>query len=227
MGKLDKDLVALVPDIHLPDEDAKAVEWCLDRIRVRRPGTIVLLGDVVDFFALSRFPKNLSGKRKLPEELTAGKKFFERLFAICGGARVLYKSGNHEDRLTTYLNKQAPELAELPQLAVPAQLGVEGRVEYISTHHVILQDVLIFHGRKFDGNVALSNLRKFRMSCAQGHSHRMSIVYMTDARGNLLSSAECGTLQQRTPGYAGVTDWTLGMAWIREGVVYLDPKEVQ
>jgi len=227
MPSMDKKLVAVVPDVHVPDHDPEAVRWCLQQIKHRRPGTVVLLGDVLDLTSVSRFPKSLATKATLVSELEAGREFFSQLLSAAKDARIIYKSGNHEDRLSTYLFKAAPELADLPALTIPAVLKLPPRVEYVSTHHVIVDDVMVTHGRKFDGNVALANLRRYRMSVVQGHSHRMTIAYLCDARGNLLSSAECGTLQIKTPGYAGVTDWTHGLAWIRNGVVLLQPKEDQ
>lgn len=227
MAKTNRDLVALVPDVHIPDHDPAAVDWCLRQIKDRRPGTVILLGDVIDLVSLSRFPKPPEVASCLLEELEHGKEFFDKLLKACGGARVVYKSGNHEDRMQHYLWKHAPELSALESLSVPGALGINKKVEYVSNHHIIEQDVMIIHGRKFDGNVALANLRRYRMSVAQGHSHRMTIAYLCDAKGALMGSAECGTLQNKTPGYAGVTDWTLGMAWIHKGLLTVQPKEDQ
>lgn len=218
-------LVAIIPDVHVPEQDNAAVRWVLKRIRERDPATVIFLGDLFDFKSISRFKKHPRFHQMFREEVKAGVLFVERIARALKRRQVKVKGGNHEVRLEHYLWRNAPELADIPALTVPALMQFPKRWEYHppEEHHFYEQGVMIIHGRKFAGNVALANLRKYRCSVVQGHSHRMSCQYLCMADGEMLSSAECGTLQVKNPGYAGVTDWVHGMAWIENGVVTVEP----
>lgn len=220
-------LTAVVPDLHIPDHDEGAVEWALNLISDLRPDEVVFLGDMFDFMSISRFLKHPKQSRLFSDEVKTGKAFVKMLASrLPKKAKVQIIGGNHEDRLAKYLFRHAPELADEPSLTVPALMEFPKKWVYYdpSVPNFQTQGVIVMHGRRFAGNVALANMRRYVCSVVQGHSHRVSTQYLRVADGRLLSSAECGCLCQLSPRYAGVTDWTHALGWIDDGLVTVQVK---
>jgi len=94
--KLDKKLTAIIPDVHIPYQDKQAVELCLQRIREERAGKIVILGDLMDFEAVSRFNRKLDKRAAFEWELRLGRKWIKNLSRRFKGAEIHFLSGNHE-----------------------------------------------------------------------------------------------------------------------------------
>lgn len=116
--------VLVLADLHIPYEDRLALEVALDRGERERIDVIVLLGDVLDFYKLSVYNKNPKNPRVI-EEIKRGKKFLEELRDRFPEARIIWKEGNHENRLNTYLMKQAKEIYELVEGLLIERLELE------------------------------------------------------------------------------------------------------
>lgn len=124
----DRELV--LTDIHIPYEDSAAVEAALSWGERQRPNIITLLGDIIDFYKISRFIKSPKNK-SVSEEIKATKKFLTDLRARFPEARIIYKKGNHEDRMDTYIMSQAAEIYDLLEGLLELKLGLsELKIEY-------------------------------------------------------------------------------------------------
>lgn len=60
--RLDSGKIMVVSDIHFPYEDKSAVAAFIEEVRLRKPDVIVLNGDLLDFYKLSKFSKDPAGK---------------------------------------------------------------------------------------------------------------------------------------------------------------------
>lgn len=166
---------AVLCDIHLGVHDKQAIVAALNYIRREKVDTIILNGDTIDGARISRHPKT-ANQPKFLEELELAKSFLKGLRADFGNARILFKLGNHEDRLHDYLMKQADELAGLvdfKRLLELENLGIE-LVE--TTAFMKHPGTYIVHGHemKISGGVnpARSLLLKAFDNTLMGHVHK-------------------------------------------------------
>jgi predicted phosphodiesterase len=101
--------VLILSDIHIPYHSIDAITLALDYAKKEKPDAILLNGDTIDFFQLSRFCKE-PGKRSFGMELESFKQFFQVLHKIFPNAKKYFKLGNHEERYNHFLWAKAGEL---------------------------------------------------------------------------------------------------------------------
>ena len=92
----------------------QALETALEFLHKDKPDMILINGDLLDFHSLSRFVKD-PRSRSLSGELQMGRDFFAMLQKQFPKTKVVYKIGNHEERLETYLYVKAPELLDMQE----------------------------------------------------------------------------------------------------------------
>lgn len=109
--KINNGLVVIGSDIHIPFQDDRAVACFVKYCKEKQPEAIVLNGDVLDMFMLSKFTKG-EGRNPL-EEITMCRGLLEMIRKACPASEIYYVIGNHEDRLEKYVLSKAPELASL------------------------------------------------------------------------------------------------------------------
>ena len=121
----------VINDIHIPFEDSLAVTSILDFIDYYKPNVIVLNGDIIDFYQVSSFIKNPLNK-SVSAEIKLVNKFLERLRNLCPDSRIIYKEGNHENRLQKYLLQNANAIFDLVTDLFQVKVGInELDIEYI------------------------------------------------------------------------------------------------
>jgi len=208
-------LTLCLPDIHFPDHDPRALKKALSLVKIRKPDRVVLLGDVVDFSAISRFPKSprhTDFGRELQRVRPLLRQLYEALERV---PRVDWLAGNHEERLQKYLWRRAPELAEVGELTVPRLLEMPAGWRYHPPRaYLSVHGVLVFHGFKWASNTCTHNLGRYGCSSIQGHSHRLAVYYRGLPGGRVIAAAEAGCLCRLDVPYAMLTDWAHGVAWI-------------
>lgn len=128
--------ILLLSDIHFPFHDVRALEIALQHGKDRGVNCIVLNGDILDFYNISRFIKD-PRTVDIATELEMLRQFLELLkdeFAC----PVYFKQGNHEERWEIYLKTKAPELLNVHEfrLDVLCRFGEMG-VVYIDNLRII------------------------------------------------------------------------------------------
>ena len=99
--KIKDGIVIIGSDIHIPFQDDKAVNAFIEYCTDIQPAAIVLNGDVLDFYKLSRFVK---GEGRNPyEEISSCQALLKDLKIRCPESEIFYVIGNHETRLQTYV----------------------------------------------------------------------------------------------------------------------------
>ena len=98
--------IGIISDVHIPYHDPAAICAALDYFQKKEVDTILMNGDILDFWKISRFLKK-GNKPDLVEEIEAGREFLEWLRWQFPEARIYYKLGNHEARWELYLWEKA------------------------------------------------------------------------------------------------------------------------
>lgn len=219
--------IAKLTDWHIPYHDRRALAVAFNFVEATEPG-IILIDEVVDFYALSKFCKDPRRKLQLQDELDTAQEILWRLRKRFPNTRIIMVESNHDRRLVKYLSSQAPELAYLRCLDFVHLIGLEGmKIEYMK--HFIYKKVLFKHGdivKKDSGATAKSEFLKEGMSGSSGHTHRSGVFYKT-VRGGKYSWVECGCLCNLKPEYIeGTADWQqgVGLFTFDDGSDLYDPK---
>lgn len=121
--------IAVLPDIHFPFHDWRALRCVLEYLRAHRWDAVVQLGDLLDLDFLSRFVEGQPGVvegRRLADDFEEGRQFLEELVSAARrknkDAKVFVLEGNHEARIVKTYDK-SPHLKGL--LDVPRALAFD------------------------------------------------------------------------------------------------------
>lgn len=215
--------ILIVPDCHIPYHDKRAFNLMLKVAMDLKPKHIYIIGDFVDFYTVSSHSKDPNRALNLVEELTAGEECLDQLDRLGAVSKVAI-GGNHEDRLTRYLQDKAPELFNI--VTIPALLHLKERGwKYIPyKRDTKLGKLYLTHDVGVAGrNSVFSCLDTYQHSVVTGHSHRMAYIVEGNATGEVKLSAQFGWLgDANSIDYLQhqkvLKDWALGF-----GIGYLDP----
>ncbi len=209
-------------DIHLPHADPVAVNMAVAFIKTQRPGTIHLLGDVGDYFSISRYDKDPMRRLNLQEELDAIRDWLAELREAAPRAKIIYSEGNHEFRLRRYLRSEAKALAGLRALSLEKLLDFDKlHIRFQSQDRPYRIGSLLFtHGQlvaKWSGQTARQHYEKFGCCVIHGHTHRLGAFY----HRNIESTFGCwenGCLCSLNPDYTTAPDWQHGFSvvWMNQ-----------
>jgi len=101
--------IGIISDVHIPYHDLDALNVALNEFKRVKVDTIVLNGDIIDCYNLSRWEKD-PNKRDHAYEIELLTIFFDDLKKMFPKAEIVYKLGNHEERYEKFLYAKTPEL---------------------------------------------------------------------------------------------------------------------
>lgn len=211
----------IISDLHIPYHDSKAVETALADFKKHKISTLILLGDIVDFYSISRWEKD-PDQRDLVFEVQSLISFLQHLRKEFPKTRILYKLGNHEMRWSKYLTAHAPELLgfeflKFENLINSKELGIE-IVDNKGLIHI--GKLLAIHGHEYvfsisnPVNPARGILLRSKTTTIVGHFHRTS---QHSERGlkNTITCWSLGCLCNLNPDYAPFNQWNQGYALVK------------
>jgi predicted phosphodiesterase len=216
-------------DIHIPQHDPVAVNIALEWLADHPVDTVILNGDIIDCYEISRFAQPGSPGPGLAEEVRQGRDFLARVRAAAGKkARIIYIEGNHDFRFKAYIANVAPSVAGLEHnVTIEDQLHfAEHGVEYIpskgerwfSTYIEAAPNVLVGHFDKISinaGYAAKGLLDKYGASIITGHGHCMGVSHRRHHQGNIFGY-EGGCLCDLNPPYCEPSHWAQGFIVIHD-----------
>lgn len=203
--------VVICSDVHIPFHDKKAVDAFLKYCKETQPEVVVLNGDILDMFMLSRFTKG-EGRNPLAE-IVLCRQFLKDIKKAVPEAKVYYVIGNHECRLEKYVLTKAPEVASIVE-DVFTIIGTQRYGVFGCGSLTINKEFLIKHGTLLGNKSGLSAIKELEncyMSGASGHSHKLSL-YIVRKAGRKLMWMETGGLMSMTPDYMIHPNWQQGFA---------------
>lgn len=217
----DADNILVLSDIHFPYHDEEALGAAVQYGIQEGVNTIILNGDILDFYQLSRFDKDPS-KPKMQTELEQGRWFMKALRTAFPKARIYYKLGNHEDRLEKWLRLKAPEWIGMDEFELKMLLRFgENQIQLIESSATIKAGNLnIIHGHEYMGGGTVNPARnlylKAKASTICGHFHRKSEFTTRDINNQIQGAWTTGCLCELYPEYMkGHTDWVHGFAVVK------------
>lgn len=176
-----EDRTLIINDVHLPYHDRDVLTLQIREGKRRGITRIILNGDTLDFYQLSRFQKD-PRLRSFAGEIEMGKQYIEALREEFPKAEIIFKIGNHEERYQHYLETNARELIGVAEFRFEVlmdffNLGVTLVTDKRPIH---LGHNIIVHGHEFGQqifspvNPARGLYLRAKHTAACGHHHATS-----------------------------------------------------
>jgi len=214
--------IAVLSDVHIPYHDNEAIKTAINHCKKEKVDAVLLNGDIIDMYRLSRFCKD-PRNRVIDGEIDDAVDFIKLLQDELG--IVYYKLGNHEERWQNYMRSAAAELIGMKEFELSYILNSRGAdVNVIFKSIVMAGKLPILHGHEFFGggtssvNPARGLFLKANKSCVVGHHHRTSQHTDSDVIGKIITTWSLGCLCGLTPEYAQINKWNHGF-----GIVNVAP----
>ena len=208
----------VLSDIHIPYHNIESLTCAFDFAKGEKPDAILLNGDTLDFFGLSRFSKDPKA-RSFAHELKTFKEFMDILKKTFN-AKIYFKIGNHEERYFHFLWMKAHEIVGVEEFELEniIKSRAEG-IEIIKDKRIIKAgDLNIIHGHEFGGsvfspvNIARGLFLRGKVSAMQGHNHQTSEHTESDMNGNITTTWSIGCLCELNPSYLPINRWNRGFS---------------
>lgn len=192
--KLENGTVVIASDIHIPFQDDGAVRSFIRYCKEKQPEVVVLNGDVLDMFMLSRFTKG-EGRNPL-EEMTMCQEFLDSLRKAVPNADIYYVIGNHENRLEKYVLTKAPELASLIEDVFTIIKTEDFKIRGCASL-TINDNFVCKHGTLLGNKSGLSAIKEMEnayMSGATGHCFSEDVEVITPSGWKRIIDIQLGEL---------------------------------
>lgn len=208
--------VMIIPDIHAPLHDPKAIEIACKIAELVKPVALVYLGDNVDWVQLSKFDKDPHFVTEAYSEVSAWQSIDREFQSAVGEhCRRYYILGNHELRLRKYIMAN-PALVGFRGMQFDAILGLDPDFRPLNNLQFIEEEIswrggkfLFKHGdvvRKWASYTARAEMEKEMTNGISGHTHRAAQYYLTN-RGQTKVWTESGHLCTMEPEYMRNPNW--------------------
>ncbi len=137
-------------DVHIPFQDNLTIKLAVKAAKAQFVKGVILNGDIFDFEQVSRHPKPPINERYIKERF-CGLQFLTYLRQQFPKIRIIFKEGNHEERLVKYLSQKAPELFDLDVLQLPNLMKFDQfGIEFVGDRRLVrLGKLSILHGHEF------------------------------------------------------------------------------
>jgi predicted phosphodiesterase len=220
--------IGVISDAHWPFHDLRreadgtysgayltAIEW----LRNCGVDTLLLNGDMMDCYNLSSHEK-VENNRSWKWELDAARTMVKHLRQFFGDkVRIVYREGNHEERLKRYLAQKAKELEGTIILEELLGLNEQG-IEWVDERAKVKAGKLwIDHGHEWFGGGGVNPARNYRMKAVDnvmvGHVHKTSTdLFRRPLDGTFIAGWSVGCLCDLNPRYAPRNNWNHGVALV-------------
>jgi hypothetical protein len=218
----------VIGDMHFGSEDWDVLNIFLKTVEELKPSTIILNGDTLDMFSISRYPKDIRFKSSLLNEREQYHKFLKQLHDITASynADIFETNSNHsgdglEGRWWRYLSDRVGELAEIPEIkeklsyeSVFYPTGAWNRTKLVD-YVEIVPGFIVMHGdvvRRHGGYSARGLFEKWFTSIMCNHTHRIGmtsqrIPSIGSQKEQIVRVYENGCACSLQPVYASAANW--------------------
>ena len=213
----------VISDLHIPYHDLEAITTALEYGEANNMDSIIINGDLIDFYKASRFIKDPT-RRNLIYEMEMTQEFFDMLRSAFPDIQIYYKLGNHEERWEMYLKSKAPEIFGDEYYDIQTRLGLtDWNIHFVGGKQIIKYGKLnVIHGHEFGQsffnpvNPARGMFLRAKCSTLAGHNHQTSSHHENNLNGDSMATFSTGCLCHMEPEYApyAFTKWNHGAAFI-------------
>jgi len=231
--------IIILNDQHIPFDNKRVFDIQRKFIEWRKVKTIILAGDLADFYAISFFSKSPErvGDRAIRNEVEACRSYLRKLREIAPNARIVFIVGNHEFRLRkhiyiemardssiyTILNlshgvkheEVLEKLFDLPELGIEI-IDLKPDIAKFSDNYVVVGDNYIGHFNRVNKHscyTAKNLVADKGVRVFQAHTHRLGAYFQTTLAGTIYGF-EMGCSCSLDPVYTSKQNWQNGFTVI-------------
>lgn len=209
----------IIADLHIPYHCKRTLQVQLEYARKQHCDGVLLLGDVIDFYNLSKFVKDPTA-RDTKGEVNTTEQYLNAIIKYLKPKKIVYKCGNHDERINTYLMSRAAELYGLEQITIQSVLKLEEKgIDFIPGNEMITFEKMAFaHGHEWGGgcyspvNPARSAFLRAHDCVIVGHEHRTSEHVEPRLSGFNVTTWSVGASCDLHPQYRPFNKWNHGLA---------------
>lgn len=207
-------------DVHCPFENTEAFDLVLKVGQSIKPYGTAVIGDFLDGLSVSSHPKAPEQIRvQLKDEVEAGNKRLDQIDAL-GCTEKRFYAGNHDIRGQRAAMRQMIGLYDSLSPDHLLRLKDRGWDFFKYQQHAPIGKINLIHDVGYSGKyAAYANGAAFEASVMCGHSHRASLTYFGNVKGERHVSATIGWLgSQEAADYLApiksTRDWQTSFALI-------------
>lgn len=242
------DRALVLCDVHAPYHDYESLRLAISYGRRRNVDCIIFNGDTMDFYWASFFdqdPNHWDGKR----EQDNGTQMLEYFRETFPKAQLIFKEGNHEERMWRYVARRCPGLLNCVQAdGVTPLVGLAGflpfnrlGIQLVDNKQpmIVCDKLYILHGHEFPTpftnpvNPARGLFLQTKANAICGHLHQTS-AHTETGLGHPISCFSFGALCHLRPRYRPLNKWNTGFgiietnggAWSVESLKIIDGRIV-
>lgn len=210
-------------DVHIPFHDNTALETMFTKFEEEDVDSILINGDLLDFYQLSFHEKDPRVVH-FKDEIEAGKEFLAYLRDRFPAIPIYYITGNHENRFERYLRIKASELLDMDEFRLDVILQVAAhRIEFIPFRSkVVFGDYTIEHGDKIPGAggvvPARTLLMRLKSNSIVNHFHKSSESIQRvygPGESTSIKAYSLGCMCDLAPEYMEINEWNHGFAILK------------
>ena len=213
--------IGIMGDLHIPFHSNDAIDAAFNWFKEHKVDTIILNGDIIDFYMLSDFDKD--PRRNVLTEIDSTLYFLDELRNEFPTTKIYYKASNHEYRLERYMRRKSYELYGVPDFDFQNILKLKFfDIEYVPfKRRIKASHCYILHGDEYRGgssslvNPARWLFLKSRANAICGHFHRSSEHSEMNLNDELVATWSMGCCCGLHPFYNPYNNWNHGFARLR------------
>lgn len=226
----------IINDLHLYFHSTPAIKLALNEAKASGVDKIIIDGDLLDLGGVGRWTRR-PDRVIIRDEIELGKLFFAQLRNMFPHQEIIYKEGNHDERLEKFIWTKCPELYGLQLLSLAELLELKKyEVKKIASMQLMkMGELWVAHGHEFIGgsggeNVATKMLNKVKRNIIFGHFHSpQETVHSNLIDDTPHGSWSVGCLCQLKPTYHPHNNWGHGFALVEHhkgGTFSVDNKKI-
>jgi predicted phosphodiesterase len=216
-----KGKILVIGDTHFPFHHKKGMERLYEFAEKYQPDYIIQIGDLLDLYGQSKFPRSQNFYSPEEEEREGVKQaslMWKTLKEKCPKSQCFQLLGNHDVRPVKRVLENAPTLEHVVKAHYKNIMQFEG-VTTIDDYRqeLIIEDIVFHHGYRSK----LGAHRDYTLTnFVCGHSHKGGVVFRR-IRGETIWELNAGFLadaSSKVLAYSSqkIHDQTLGWGWIDE-----------
>lgn len=226
----------IINDLHLYFHSTPAIKMALNEGRAAGVDKVIINGDLLDLGGVGRWTRR-PDRVIIRDEIEFGKQFFYQLRKMFPHQEIIYKEGNHDERLEKFIWTKCPELYGLQMLSLSELLELNKyEVKKVASMQLMkMGELWVAHGHEFMGgaggeNVATKMLNKVKRNIIFGHFHfPQETVHSNLIDDTPHGSWSVGCLCQLKPTYHPHNNWGHGFALVEHhkgGTFSVDNKKI-
>ena len=224
--RTDYQKIAFISDLHIPFQHDRDLERACVILENEKPDCIIIGGDLIDAWEISKFDTVPNFSKLLKEEVTLAWSFLSDFRKKHPTADIFYTEGNHDYRVKSYAIRNAPALHDTDWLPNQLQLNKlnikwipskEGSARWTDTF-VLIDGIRMGHFDRVNqgaGQTVRQLMMKKGGSFVQGHVHRAAVIYFRNIDGDISFGVENPCLC-KDPFYGSINDWQRGLTIIEK-----------